>query len=317
MRRCAVARRRTGRARGRAAPGTAARSGPAAGPRRRRRARLPLLPRNSKRRRRALRRRRAGPQGRQPERAVAARVLGVADADQRGLEEAHDRGEDLLPGKPGRARSAVDARAERRQPLGEGEQPAVLGLVADLAPARVIAVLLAALGVAAHRLDMPVRCGANPHLGPRGRDHQGANATPRGEIPDGGPVCRSVAEALPTRKRVIPGCRPSRSEARPLRRLRRLRPAAPQGWRAGFRARDGGRRTECRCSSHADEAEQARCQGGCELGRVARMTSRRQDDDSAIVGCSVYHTGREATDARLDRALSGPRWRERVINPEA
>ena len=38
------------------------------------------------------------PQGRQAERAVLLRILDVPDPDQRGLEEAHDRGEDLLPG---------------------------------------------------------------------------------------------------------------------------------------------------------------------------------------------------------------------------
>src|SRR6476620_1638862 len=48
----------------------------------------------------------------------------------------------------------------------------VLGLIAHLRPARVVAVLLAAASVAACRLQVPVRRSADPHVGPRRRDRQ-------------------------------------------------------------------------------------------------------------------------------------------------
>ena len=144
-------------------------------------------------------------QGRQAERAV------VPPRTRRcppGSARSREGGRPWRGLSPGEARDGRDPRhpsAESWQPLGEEQEAPVLGRIADLPPARVIAVLLAAPGVSAHRLDMPVRRRANPHLGPRRRDHQGANTTPRGEIPDGGPVCRSVAEASAHPKACDPG----------------------------------------------------------------------------------------------------------------
>ena len=63
---------------------------------------------------------------RQPERAVQPGVLVVADPDQRQLEQADDRREDLLAGQARPAEVAVDLLADRRQRPGERDEPLVL-----------------------------------------------------------------------------------------------------------------------------------------------------------------------------------------------
>ena len=52
----------------------------------------------------------------------------------------------------------------------------VLGLVADLAPARMVAALLAAAGVAAGGLQVAVGDGADPDDGPCRRNDEGRDA---------------------------------------------------------------------------------------------------------------------------------------------
>ena len=79
-------------------------------------------------------------------------------------------------GNPRRFRSRLDPGADQRQRPAEDQHLAVFRLVAHLAPARVIAVLLAAALVAPGRLDVPVRVGTDPHLGPGRRDDQRADA---------------------------------------------------------------------------------------------------------------------------------------------
>ncbi len=95
-------------------------------------------------------------QRRQAEGAVGARVLLVADADQRDLEEPHHRRQHLLAREARAAELRVHRGADPRQRGGEGDHPLVLGLVAHLAEARVIAVLLAPPRVAPGRLEVPV-----------------------------------------------------------------------------------------------------------------------------------------------------------------
>src|SRR5205807_4821419 len=98
------------------------------------------------------------------------RVLLVADPRERGLQQPDHRGEDLLARQPGEAQVVLDPLADPREGGGEGEQAVVFRLVARLAPARVVAVLLAALRVPAGRLEMPARTGADPDVRPGGRD---------------------------------------------------------------------------------------------------------------------------------------------------
>src|SRR5437868_2568742 len=85
-----------------------------------------------------------GAQRRQSEGLVRARVLLVADPFARPLEKSHDRRENLLAREARPGEVALDPRADARQRAAEVEHPVVLGAVPLLAPARVVAVLLAA-----------------------------------------------------------------------------------------------------------------------------------------------------------------------------
>ena len=114
-------------------------------------------------------------QRRQPEALVRFRVFGVADADQRHFHQADDRRQNLFARQAAALQIGLDAGADQRQDAGEGQQLGVFRLVAHLAPARMIAVLLAPLRVAAGRLQMAVRV--------RGR------STPRSR-PAGSPATR-------------------------------------------------------------------------------------------------------------------------------
>ena len=98
-------------------------------------------------------------QGGQAERVVGPRVLLVADADQRRLEQAHDRRQHLLARQAAAAPRSRSTRARMRGSAApKASMRVVLGLVADVAPARVVAVLLAARA----------RRGRSPGCGRRG-----------------------------------------------------------------------------------------------------------------------------------------------------
>src|SRR5690606_27732474 len=66
----------------------------------------------------------------------------------------------------------------------EGERPIELEAIALLAPLRMVEVLRAARRVDAGRLDVAVGIRADPHLGPRGRDHERLDALPQRGIRD-------------------------------------------------------------------------------------------------------------------------------------
>src|SRR5439155_17669639 len=80
-------------------------------------------------------------QRREAERGVLPRVLLVADADARGLEQAHHGGKHFLARQTGKGEVAAHLPPDARQRASEGDHPAVLVFVARFAPARVIAVL--------------------------------------------------------------------------------------------------------------------------------------------------------------------------------
>src|SRR6185503_21217947 len=65
---------------------------------------------------------------------------------------------------------------DARQGAREGAHPAVLGVVAHFAPARVIAVLLAAARIAAGRLEVAIAVRADPHLFPGRRNRERLDA---------------------------------------------------------------------------------------------------------------------------------------------
>ena len=106
---------------------------------------------------------------------IVAGVLVVADTDERLLEQLHDGGDDLGAGKRGAGQVLFGAAAKGGQRGCEIEDAAVLGFVPHLAPARVIAMLLAALDVPPGCLEVAVRVRADPHVLPGRRDDERSN----------------------------------------------------------------------------------------------------------------------------------------------
>ena len=131
----------------------------------------------------------------QTEALVVARILGVADADQGGLEQAHDRRQHLLPRQTVPAQIGVDARPDARQGAGEDQH----------------AIELVASRTSRHRHGSDTACGrghrarspgcgraarADPHVGPGGRDGEGTEPHQRFVRRDRAAVGIAVAEAL-------------------------------------------------------------------------------------------------------------------------
>ena len=113
---------------------------------------------------------------RKPVGAVLSRVRGVADADQRLVEQADAQREHAFAAEAGCAQVRLDAGAEARQHLPEADHPAELDPVAVGRPVGVIAVLLAAPRVAARRLEVPVGSRADPDVLPGRGEHQRLDA---------------------------------------------------------------------------------------------------------------------------------------------
>ena len=78
---------------------------------------------------------------RQAEGLIAARVLLVADANQRLLEQLDDCGDDFSARERGAREVGPRPSTQHRQRRRELENVAVLGFVADFAPPRVVAML--------------------------------------------------------------------------------------------------------------------------------------------------------------------------------
>jgi len=133
-------------------------------------------------------------QGRQAVRVVLSRVLLVADARAARFQETHERGEDLLARQAPAPQVRAHPPPDGRQRPGEGGETVELRRVAQLAPARVVAVLLAPPRVAARGLDVAARVGGDPDLAPGGRDGQRADARQRARIAKGRAARVAVGE---------------------------------------------------------------------------------------------------------------------------
>ena len=121
------------------------------------------------------------------------------------------------------AQIALRRRPGSRQRLGERDHAVELVLVAHLAPALVIAVLLAAARVAAGRLEVRVADRGDPYVGVGGRDRQRLMRAISARSVSG---CRrgDVAEARAPSDAADPRAgRRSRNGARPAGRLRGVR----------------------------------------------------------------------------------------------
>src|SRR5262245_40974374 len=100
---------------------------------------------------------------------------------------------------------AGHAAADARECLRERDETAVLHFVADLAPARVITILFAAARVATGRLQMTARIRADPHIGPRRRDHQRTNSFAFGRIRNRPAAWIHVPKSIVTTDAANPG----------------------------------------------------------------------------------------------------------------
>src|SRR5205823_2993741 len=128
--------------------------------------------------------------------SILLRVLLVADADQRLLEELDDRCDHLLLREPLPRQVLANALPNRAERVAERDHASVLGFVADLAPPRVVAVLLAPPRVPAGGLDVAALVGADPHVRPRRRNGQRPDPLQRGFVEDPLPVRSDVREPL-------------------------------------------------------------------------------------------------------------------------
>src|SRR5690242_3687374 len=90
----------------------------------------------------------------------------------------------------------LDALANGRQAPGKGEHVMVFRALAHFAEARVIAVLLAAAGIATRCLNVPVACRANPHLSPCRGHRQALDAFQGAGIGDFAAPCGFVPKTL-------------------------------------------------------------------------------------------------------------------------
>ena len=118
-------------------------------------------------------------QRRQPVRFVRPRILFVADAQQRFVEQADDRGEHLVLRQPGQGEILLQSTPQPRQLRAELDHARELAVVARFAPLRVIAILLALPRIPTRRLQVSARLAANPHVRISGRNRELADSIER------------------------------------------------------------------------------------------------------------------------------------------
>src|SRR2546429_8583662 len=87
-------------------------------------------------------------------------------------------------------------QANEGKSLTKSNHPVIFGLVAHFAPARMIAVLFASLRVAPGCLNMTLRIGANPYIGPRRRNAQFFNTLQLVGVANGLAIQPDIAEVF-------------------------------------------------------------------------------------------------------------------------
>ncbi|HLH18486.1 MAG TPA: hypothetical protein VKX45_14790 [Bryobacteraceae bacterium] len=108
--------------------------------------------------------------GGQAEGLVLPCVFIVAHADERGLEQPHDRRQHLLARQAGTGEVLLHAAPDHREHGAERNHPGIFCLVAYSPVERVIPVLLPSLCIPAICLQVTVRRGADPDIPPCRRD---------------------------------------------------------------------------------------------------------------------------------------------------
>ncbi|MNE59982.1 hypothetical protein D3C80_1551040 [compost metagenome] len=134
-------------------------------------------------------------------------------------------------------------RAQFWQGLGEGQHAPVLVLVAQFAPLRVVAVLLAATGIATGCLQMPLRVGADPHICVGRRNHQ------RGYARKGGAVAHPLAIGIQVNEAVAPAS-PGQARLAVVNVVQAARQGAVEhGGQASIRSLINGQHPRAGCSA--------------------------------------------------------------------
>ena len=109
---------------------------------------------------------------RESEGAVVFRVFIIADANERGIEQGDDQGDDLVLGQAAPVQVLVAAFANDGQLCRERQHAVKLGLPSQLRPDRVVQVLATPLLVDPGRLQVPAGIAADPHRLPGRGDPQ-------------------------------------------------------------------------------------------------------------------------------------------------
>jgi len=134
--------------------------------------------------------------GGEPERIVLFRVALVADADAGALQQLHDERQHLAARQSRKPQVGAHLAANARQGVRElGEKLELVG-ISQLAPTRVVAVLLAALRVAPCRLQVAALVAADPDIRPCRRDGKRLDALDRLRVADACAVAIQVLEAF-------------------------------------------------------------------------------------------------------------------------
>ncbi len=126
-------------------------------------------------------------------------VFFIADANQAGFENLDERGEDLFAGEVFPGEITFHSGPDFWKRFGELEHAVVFGFVTHFAPAGMIAVLLAAFGVAAGGLKVAILEGANPNVSPCGRDCEALDAGEGIFVADGFSIGGGIGEIFAVR----------------------------------------------------------------------------------------------------------------------
>jgi len=110
--------------------------------------------------------------GREAERFVFARILFVADANERALEQLHDRRQDFFSRQTRQFQILRYSPSDFRQRFAEADYAIVFVFVANFAPAFVVDLLLATARISTGRLNVAVRRRRNPNVRPRRRNRE-------------------------------------------------------------------------------------------------------------------------------------------------
>src|SRR4029077_2941396 len=95
--------------------------------------------------------------GRETERVVFARVLFIANPDERLFEKQHDCAEHSVPLQTSQSQIFLHPFSNFRQRFSEANRPIVFVLVPNFSPTFMIAILFAATCIAAGGLDVSIR----------------------------------------------------------------------------------------------------------------------------------------------------------------